>query len=301
MTRRMAFGTILSLLVTAGTLSGQFRAGVDLVRVPVIVTARGGEPLKGLTAANFEVREDGRIQEIDYFSQGASGDALPLHLGLLLDTSGSMDRDLGDAMSASIQFVNTVDESVDVTLVQFDTTISLSRFVPASYPLLFERIRRHKADGRTALYDALAVYLEDAMSREGQHVLILYSDGGDSSSTIHISRLMDLLRLASNVIVYPIGYLENQRSTARIQQQMQLARIADESGGQAFFPGSVNEMESIYSKILQELASRYTLGYVSSNRAADGRFRKLQLKASTPETPRLAVRARSGYYGARIP
>lgn len=299
MKRGAAVVGLLCACAVASGLARQFRAGVDVVRVPVVVTGRSGEPVNGFTVDDFEIREDGQLQRIGFFAEGAPGAALPLHLGLLLDTSGSMERDLGDAMKASIQFVNAVEESVDVTLVQFDTKISVGRFTPASYPILFERIRQHKAAGMTALYDAAAVYLEDAMARDGQHVLIMYTDGGDSSSTITAGDLIDLLRVSSNVIVYPIGYLENQRSTYRLEQQMRLSQIAQESGGQAFFPGSVKEMGSIYAKILQELASRYTLGYISSNRAADGRFRKLQVKVTKAGAQGLRTRARSGYYAPR--
>ncbi len=273
-----------------------FRAGVVVVRVPVTVTTRGGRPLHGLTAADFEVREDGRRQPIGFFAEGAPGAALPLHLGLLLDTSSSMERDLADAMTASIQFVNTVEESVDVTLVQFESTITSSRFTPDSYPLLFERIRKQKAGGATALYDAAAVYLQDAVARGGQHVLIMYTDGGDSSSTIGIGRLIELLRASGNVIVYPIGYLENQQNASRLGQQMRLSQIAQATGGAAFFPRSVREMRAIYAGIVDELSSRYTLGYVPANRAADGRFRKLQISVTRAGLKGLTVRARPGYY-----
>ncbi len=88
----------------------------------------------------------------------------------------------------------------------------------------------------TALYDATAVYLEDARARDGQHVLIMYTDGGDSSSTIGVGRLLELLRRSGNVIVYPIGYLENQQSTGRLEQRMRLGQMADATGGTAFFP-----------------------------------------------------------------
>ena len=273
-----------------------FRAETDVVRVPITVTQRGGEPVRGLSAADFEVREDGQVQNVQFFAEGAPGAAMPLHLGLLLDTSGSMEHDLGDAMTASIQFVNAVEESVDVTLVQFETTISSARFTPPSYPLLFERIRQQKALGMTALYDAAAVYLEDARTREGQHVLIMYTDGGDSSSTIGVGRLIELLRRSGNVIVYPIGYLQNQLSGARLEQQMRLGQIAEATGGAAFFPTSVREMKSIYDRIVEELASRYTLGYVSSNRAADRPFRKLQIKVTRAGLKGVTVRARPGYY-----
>jgi Ca-activated chloride channel family protein len=277
----------------------QFHAATDVVHVPVVVTGRDGQHVRGLTAADFDVREDGRPQRIQFFAEGSPGDALPLHLGLLLDTSESMQRDLADAATASIQFVNAVEDSVDVTLVDFNTTVRVGRFAPPSYPLLFERIRARKAGGMTALYDAIAVYVEDAMVRDGQHVLILYSDGGDSSSSLTFGKLSELLRLSNNVVVYAIGYLENQLGSGRLDQQLRLTRMAHDTGGNAYFPVSGKQMRSIYDRILEELGARYTLGYVSTNSVADGRFRKVEVKVTRADVKGPTVRTRPGYYAAR--
>ncbi len=151
-----------------------------------------------------------------------------------------------------VQFVARARRGRDVTFVDFDTSVSLGFFKPASYPQLFERIRARKADGWTALYDALGVYLERALSRPGQHVLLLYTDGGDSTSRMTFGNLIELLRLG-NVMVYAIGYLENQSSTLRAPQQMRMNQIARETGGEAFFPASAEELHEVYAKILDEL------------------------------------------------
>ncbi len=285
--------------LSAAALSTQtFRAATDVVRLPVVVTAKDGQPVRGLTREHFAIREDGQPQKVEFFSEGVAGEAVPLHLGLALDTSGSMQRDLADAMSASIRFVNAVDESVDTTLVDFDNTIRLSRFEASSYPLMFERIRSRKAAGMTALYDAVGVYLESAIPRPGQHVLVVYTDGGDSTSTMGYNKLVELLRLGDNVLVYTIGYLQNQSTTVRVEQQMRLRQMASETGGRAFFPLSGREMEGIYKKIVDELSARYTLGYVPANRAGT-RFRKLEVRVVGTQARDLNVRARTGYYAGR--
>jgi Ca-activated chloride channel family protein len=296
---RLAAGVIIVWGAWAATLTPQtFRASADVVHVPVVVTVRGGEPLRGLAKDDFEIREDGKPQKIQFFSEGAAIDEQPLHLGLLLDTSGSMQRDLSDAMSASIRFVNAVEESVDTTLVEFDTTVRLSRFEASSYPLMFERIRSRKASGFTALYDAVGVYLQGAIPRAGQHVVVVYTDGGDSTSTMGYDKLVELLRLSSNVVVYTIGYLQHQSAMGGVVQQMRLRQMASETGGAAFSPMSVREMDGIYKKIVDELGSRYTLGYVPSDRTS-ARFRKLEVKVARPGVKDVEVRARTGYYGAR--
>jgi Ca-activated chloride channel family protein len=278
----------------------QFRAGIDLVHLPVIVTARNGELVRGLTAEDFAVLEDGRPQKVTYFSEGAPGTTLPLHLGLALDGSLSMERDLRKAGDAIVQFVRALEEAEDVTFVDFDTSVRIGFFKPASYPHLFERIRSRKADGWTALYDALAVYIERTLAQPGQHVLLLYSDGGDSTSRMTFGQLQDLLRIG-NVIVYGIGYLEHQLSSQRMPQQMRMSQIARETGGEAFFPGSIEELHEIYAKIVDELGSRYTLGYVSTNRKPDGKFREVQVRVTRPDLKSARIKTRSGYMGPAAP
>jgi Ca-activated chloride channel family protein len=276
-----------------------FRAATDVVSLPVTVTGRGDTLVTDLRRDQFEVLEDGKPQTLTYFATGASPD-VPLHLGLLLDTSGSMQKDLAGAATAAIRFVNTLEEARDVTFVDFADEVRVSRFSPGSYSHLFERIRGNKADGYTALYDAVAMYLASAEEQDGQKVLLLYTDGADSRSETTFGELVEMLRL-SQVMVYVIGYLENQSSTERSIQQMRMNDVARQTGGHAFYPaggrnGNKDEIDRIYARILEELKSRYTLGYVSTNPRADGTYRKVQVKVNAPGVQGLKVRTRPGYF-----
>lgn len=272
-----------------------FRAATDVVSLPVTVTGRGDTLVQGLQRDQFEVLEDGKPQTLTYFSTGASPD-VPLHLGLLLDTSGSMQKDLAGAATAAIRFVNTLEEARDVTFVDFSTEVRVSRFSPSSYPHLFERIRGNTADGYTALYDAMAMYLASAEEQDGQKVLLLYTDGADSRSETTFGELVEMLRL-SQVMVYVIGYLEHQSSTERSIQQMRMNDVARQTGGHAFYPaGGKDEIDRIYARILDELKARYTLGYVSTNPKPDGTYRKVQVKVHAPGVTGLKVRTRPGYF-----
>jgi len=290
---------LLLLFISARLAAQQFHASVDLVRLPVIVTAKDGLLVRGLTAEDFDVLEEGKPQKIAYFAEGAPGEVLPLHLGLALDTSESMGGDLREAAGAAIQFVEALEEAVDVTFLDFDSTVRMGRFSPSSYPMLFERIRERKAGGMTALYDALGAYLEGSLSRAGQHVVLLYTDGGDSSSRMPFNKLQDLLRLG-NAIVYAVGYLENQSSSSRMSQQLRVQQIARETGGDAFFPASSNQIHEFYAKILDELGSRYTIGYQPPNPTPDGKFRKVEVKLKRPDLKGAKVRTRTGYLVAAL-
>jgi VWFA-related protein len=286
----------LTLTIDAARLPAQqvFRAGTDVVHLPVIVTGRNNQIVRGLKAEDFEVKEGNQVQKISFFSEGAPGESLPLHLGLLLDASQSMERDMKDAADAAVRFVNALEETQDVTLVDFDTSVNVGRFEPDSYPRLFERIRARKPGGGTALYDAVAVYVEGALNRTGQHVLVIYSDGGEARSRTGFNDLQKLLRTA-NVLIYAVGYLQNQMSSARLSQQMTLSRIVDETGGATFLPTSPRELHEMYAKILDELMSRYTIGYVPSNRTPDGKFREVEVRLVRPDLRSAKVRTRSGY------
>jgi Ca-activated chloride channel family protein len=206
-----------------------------------------------------------------------------------------MQKDLAGAATAAIRFVNTLEEARDVTFVDFADQVRVSRFSPGSYAHLFERIRGNKADGYTALYDALAMYLASAEEQDGQKVLLLYTDGADSRSETTFGELVEMLRL-SQVMVYVIGYLENQSSTERSLQQMRMNDVARQTGGHAFYPMGKEDIDRIYARIQEELGARYTLGYVSSNPKADGTFRKVQVKVTAPEVKGIKVRTRPGYF-----
>ena len=295
-------------LIAAGTaasmsVAGQqrFKAGVDLVHFSVIVTDKAGSPITGLKPEDFALLEEGKPQSITYFAEGdpddgaSLGDVLPLRLGVAIDTSGSMDRDIKDVRTGVIKFLLQNTTAIDFTLVDFDTEIRVTRYGPDETERLIERIRRKKADGWTALYDAVGVYLNSVGAQDGQKILLLYTDGGDTRSELTFADLLDLLK-SSDVTVYSVGYLDNQSSSVRSLQQNQLQRIAAVTGGQAFFPGDVKELEKIYEKIQREIAARYSLGYLSTDTRKDGAWRKVDIKLKRQDLKGAKVRTRTGYF-----
>jgi VWFA-related protein len=218
----------------------------------------------------------------------------------MIDNSGSMVQDIRDVRTAAIRFLNAVEHITDVTLTDFDTEIRVARFGPGDFPRLIERIRSRQPDGYTALYDALGVYLNGASGQTGDKILVLYTDGGDTRSAITQSDLLELLKV-SDVTVYSIGYLQHQGSGRHEQQQI-LTRFAAATGGQAFFPTSVRDLEGMYEKILGEIAGRYSLGYVSSNEKMDGSWRPVKIRlADRPELKDARIRSRPGYYAMYKP
>jgi VWFA-related protein len=289
-------GVVLAVWCSLSSQTPVFRTGVDLVNVGVTVADKRGVLATNLTADDFDIYEDGRKQEIRYFAAGERSETAPaLHLGLLLDVSGSMNDDIGFTKTAAIKFLNTLTDAVDITVLDFDTEVRAARYSQAEFARLIERIRQQKARGFTALYDAIGMYLHDAGEQDGRSIMLLYTDGGDTRSSLSLAELMDLLK-ASTVTVYPIGALDHQSASVRTEQRMLLQRIAEVTGGQAFFPASVKELDGVYEKVVAEIRAQYTLGYLSTNPKTDGAWRKVEVKVVRAGAKDLRVRARRGYF-----
>src|SRR3954470_17553649 len=141
---RAALIAWFALTTAAGAAQQTFRTAIDLVHFAVVVTDKQGAPITGLTADDFEVKEAGKPQTIKFFAAGDPAAAPPLHLGFLLDTSGSMEEDLKDVRTAAIKFLNTMEQAEDITLVDFDTEVRMARYSGSDDARLIERIRQRK-------------------------------------------------------------------------------------------------------------------------------------------------------------
>ena len=276
-----------------------FRSSIDVVHFGVVVLDKQGNLVPDLTADDFEVYEEGERQTISYFTHGVEVDAatMPLHLGLLFDTSGSMEQDVDFAKTAAIKFLNSLPQAADMTLVEFDSEVRVGRYGQAAFPRLVERIRNQESEGWTALYDALGVYLDGAFSQDGRKVLLLYTDGEDTRSRMRFGETLDLVK-ASDVTVYAIGFQKHLRASARMMQRLRLQQIVEETGGICFFPGSVDELDEIYERIKREITGRYFIGYASTDERTDGTWRRVEinLKNGRPDLNGVNVRTRRGYF-----
>lgn len=298
---RALVAAIATAVVAAGLAPGAaqqqplFRAATEIVHFAVTVTDRRGEVVTGLTADDFEIRENGVAQTLSHFALSTAADAPELHLGLLLDTSESMAADLDTSQGAAIRFMDRVREAVDFTLVRVDSAVSMSRFGQADFPRLAERIRASTSGGYTTLYDAFALYLDGAAGERGRSVLVAFTDGGDSRSALDFGDLTDVVR-DSRTTIFVVGLLDHARAEDRNLQRFRLTRLAEESGGLAIFPSSMRQIEEAYDRILAEVRAQYSLGYVSTDARRDGRWREVEIRLRDPRHRDLRVRGRSGYF-----
>jgi Ca-activated chloride channel family protein len=271
-----------------------FRAGIDLVQMGVTVTDRKGEFIGDLTRDDFEVLEDGKKQTLTHFASGID-ESIPLHVGLLFDTSGSMGEDINLARSAAIRFLNTLSQAQDMTLVDFDSEVRVAKYGQGDFPRMVERIRGRKPDGYTAMYDALGVFLDGAAENDGRTILVIYTDGGDTRSALGFGDALDLVR-SSDVTIHSVGFLSNQPGNVRTNQRMRLMEIAQTTGGQAFFPSAMKDVEEAYDQIVAQIRNQYTLGYISTNTAQDGKWRRVEIRVARPGLRDVRLQSRKGYF-----
>jgi len=218
---------------------------------------------------------------------------LALNLGMLFDTSESMRKDLRLSQESAIRFLEAIPRARDLLLVFFDRDIRLSRYSSENQQGIFGRILETKGEGFTALYDAITVYLSRVAGTPGRKVLVIFTDGDDTTSQVPPQEVQRMVR-ASDATIYPVAFPGERRpgSSDALRARSFLQSLASLSGGRVFQPTASRELAAIYQSILDELGTQYVLGYVSDNPARDGKFRRITVELKRPG---LKLRHRPGY------
>jgi Ca-activated chloride channel family protein len=224
-------------------------------------------------------------------------DELALNLGMLFDTSESMRKDLRLSQESAVRFLEAIPRARDLLLVFFDRDIRLSRYNSENQQGIFQRILETKGEGFTALYDAIAVYLSRVAETPGRKVLVIFTDGDDTTSQVRPQEVQRMVR-SSDTVIYPVAFLGDQKtnSVEALRARSFLSSLAELSGGRVFQPTASRELAGIYQSILDELGTQYVLGYVSDNPKRDGKFRKITVELKRPG---LKLRHRPGYDAPR--
>ena len=268
------------------------RVTVNLVDVPVSVTNSQGQFISGLAQENFRVYENGVPQKITAFQDEDN----PVTVGLLVDHSGSMRPNLPEVTAAAIAFAQSSNPEDEMFVVDFNDIVSL--VLPAATPFtsdfrdLEKAVSGVNADGRTALNDAILVALDHLRSaHRDRQALIIVSDGGDNASQHKFDQVLSAAR-ASKASIYSIGIFGANQAD---QNPKMLEKLANATGGRAYFPLSTKEVSSICTQIARDIREQYTLGYSPSNAAMDGSYRKIEVKVDAPKHEKAHVRTRPGY------
>lgn len=286
------------------------RVEVDVVNLFCTVKDGKGGLVTNLEASDFEVREDGKKQEVRYFARETDR---PLTLGLLVDTSGSQREVLPIEKDAATQFLRQVLRPSDLALlITLDVNVDLLQDFTSEADALERALARARinAPGNpvnpgpfptpptgTRLFDAIYLASKQKLGPEaGRKALILVSDGMDVGSTVKEQEAIEAAHRAE-VMIYVIG-IADPDFYARVMGVPYtgsgvLKTLAEETGGRAIFPSNLEELPKAFDEIAAELRSQYSLGYTPTNRAHDGSFRKVEVKVKRSG---LRVQARRGYY-----
>jgi Ca-activated chloride channel family protein len=271
-----------------------FKVDVEMVFVKVSVTDPLNRYVTGLENEHFKVYEDNIEQTISHFNQ----EAAPISAGIIFDVSASMKdnnniRKAKNAITRFLQSGNPVDEYF---LITFNNKTNLALSFTDQSSSLENEAAFQRAGGTTALYDA--VYMGLDQIKRGAHekkALIVISDGEDNSSRYTSTEIREFAK-EMDVQVYAIGQIGPLGTGSS-----ELQRIVNISGGRAFFPNNFNELDYYIDLIHAELRSQYVLGYMPTNKAHDGKWRRIRIKLDAPQgLPKLILHAREGYYAPKL-
>jgi Ca-activated chloride channel homolog len=271
------------------------KSETDMTLVGVSVTDPLGRLVTGLEQEDFRVFENSTEQEIVHF---ASED-VPVSIGVIFDMSGSMTDKIEKSRKAAVQFFRTANPQDEFFLVDFNDRAELVSQFTSSVDQLQDRLLYTAAHGLTALYDG--VYLGLSQMR-GAHntrkALLILSDGGDNHSRYTETEIRKFVQEA-DVQIYAIGLFEPDGGPTPEERAgpALLSDLTQMTGGRMFVVQNLSELPDIATKISMELRNQYVIGYRPSDRAHDGKWRKIKVKLRPPKgLPPLTVWARSGYY-----
>jgi len=280
-----------------------FRAGVDLVSLNVTVTD-GTRYVTDLQGENFSVFEDGVKQDVTFFSRTN----LPIALVMLLDTSASMELKLPVAQEAAIGFARRLRSQDLAEVIDFDSRVVVLQNFTSKANELEQAIRKTSAGGSTSMFNAVYIALKDlkkVVARNSEEIrrqaIVILSDGQDTSSLLPFEEVLDLAK-RSETSIYSIGLRADESSTggtkAFNEAEFDLRQFAQQTGGRAFFPNQISELNGIYTQISDELSSQYTVGYTSRNPRKDGGWRRVVVRVDRPNA---VARTKLGYFAPSAP
>jgi Ca-activated chloride channel homolog len=271
------------------------RTETQITLVGASVTDPLGRLVTGLQQENFRIFEDGVEQEIVRFSS----EDVPVSIGVIFDMSGSMADKIDKSRQAAVQFFRTANPQDEFFLVNFNDRAQLISPFTGSVDDLQDRLMYTGAHGLTALFDG--VYLGLSQMR-GAHntkkALLILSDGGDNHSRYSETEVRKFVREA-DVQIYAIGLFDPDGGPTPEEREGPglLGDMTLMTGGRIFVVKNVNQLPDIATKISMELRNQYVLGYRPSQRAHDGKWRKIKVRLNPPKgLPPLEVAAKSGYF-----
>ncbi len=287
----------------------QIKAEVNLVTVPVTVRKPAGGFIKGLPKTAFHVTEDGDDQDILVFEQ----EGVPTRICIVLDISGSVRPEWGTIKYATKKFIENLKPEDQFSLVAFNTETLLKMDWGRQTDRLEDVLTSIYCKDNTNLWDSIYVVANDVFKGiQEKKAMIIMTDGLDNNSSMSYKEALEAA-VRSEAAVYVVSktqavrqaYIASQQGQGIytgvpeqefIQADMALRKLAYETGGRVLYPNTFGQLDNIYAQVDEELRNQYTLGYISTNPAKDGTYRRIEVKVDASEA---VVSSRPGYYAVK--
>ncbi len=268
------------------------RKDVDEVLLHATVVDDKGHIVTSLNKNDFTVFEDGKPQTIISFHH----EDIPVAMGILIDNSGSMREKRAKVNQAALNLVRSSNPQDEVFVVNFNDEYYLDQDFTNDLLKLKEALEKIDARGGTALYEAV-VASADHLKRDAKlerKVLFVVTDGEDNASRESLEQAVKQLQEENSPSVYAIGILGDEEHPKRARRALEI--IAQRTGGLAFFPKTLDEVDEISRQVAHDIRNQYTIGYKPTNPKGTGGFRQIRVEAKAKGRGKMSVRTKSGYY-----
>src|ERR1700675_1428168 len=281
---------------STATAQGQsIKVDVNLVVLHTTVLDDRARFAEGLKQENFRVLEDKVEQKLAVFKR----EDVPVSMGLVIDNSGSMRDKRPRVNEAALTLVQTSNPQDEAFVVNFndDFYLDLDKDFSNSVPELKEALERIDSRGSTALYDAVIGSLDHLKkASKDKRVLLIVTDGEDNASRNSLEKMIREVQ-KTDTVIYTIGLLSEESKKNSKRAKKALEKIAQASGGLAFFPENVDDVHNICEQVARDIRNQYTLAYYPTNTKRDGTYRTVQVEIIPPRgRGKLVARTRNGYY-----
>jgi len=258
----------------------------------------GSKLVQDLKRENFQVYEGGVKQNIISFQHTD----LPVSIALVVDNSGSMSKKRPAVNKSALDLVEVSNPEDEAFVVNFSDEAFIDQEFTSNLNRLREGLAHIESRGGTALYDAVVASADKlvADAKRPKQVLVIITDGEDNASTLTLEQTIRRVQQLSGPVIYSIGLLfGDEMSRAEVRHARRaLEMLSAETGGIAFFPKSLEQVDEVAAEVARDIRSQYTIGYRSTKTAADTGFRRVQVTAEAQGKSKLNVRTRTGYFPA---
>ncbi|MBV8437694.1 MAG: VWA domain-containing protein [Silvibacterium sp.] len=276
-----------------------FHRDVDEVLLNCTVVDEKGRLVRDLDRANFRVWEDGVPQSIASLQQ----QDLPVSMGILVDNSGSMRDKRAAVNAAALDLVRASNPQDAAFIVNFSDDAYIDQDFTSNVSLLEKGLKQVDSRGGTALYDAVFASANELArhAKQPKQVLLIITDGEDNASRLTLEQTIRRVQNLGGPVVYSIGLLFDNNNKEKVRRaRAALDMLSAETGGIAYFPKSLEDVDEIAGEVARDIRNQYTIGYHSTKAAGLGGYRTVRVEAEAHGHGKLIVRTRKGYYPKQI-